>query len=105
MASIVAKLIAAHPDEQFVFATTKRDVVAALDAIRSTVEAMGEFEQFPEGSNGVILYAMLKNAAITCPDTGDFGYIHQGCQAALSTAFEVINRETDWFPATNGSRD
>jgi hypothetical protein len=31
----------AHPDKQFVVATTKREVIAALDQIRNTVEANG----------------------------------------------------------------
>jgi len=49
MSSLVEKLIAAHSENQFVAATTKREVFAVLGKIRSTVEAMEDFTQFPEG--------------------------------------------------------
>jgi hypothetical protein len=105
MTSIVEKLIAVHPESQFVVATTKREVFAALDEIRNTVEAMEDFAQFPEGSNGTVLYALLKRASKGCPDWGDFNYVHQGCLAALNTAFEVLGREIDWFPGLNHRKE
>jgi hypothetical protein len=105
MTSIVEKLIAAHPDKQFVFATTKREVLAALDEIRNVVEAMEDFAQFPEGTNGVVLFALLQNASTSCPDAGDFDHVHQGCQAALRTAFGVLREEIDWFPGLNRRKD
>ena len=61
MTSIVEKLIDAHSEKQFVVATTKREVFATLDEIRRTVEAMEDFEQFPEGSSGVILYGSVED--------------------------------------------
>jgi hypothetical protein len=94
MSSLVEELIVAQPAEQIVLATTKREVFATLDAIRSTVEKMEEFTQFPEGSRGAILYALLKDASKSCPDVGDFNYIHQGCQAVLSAAFKVLSKQT-----------
>ena len=105
MTSIVEKLILAHSDKQFVFATKKREVFARLDEIRNIVEAMEDFAQFPEGANGAVLYALLKNASTSCPDTGDFNDVHQGCQAALSTAFGVLREEIEWFPGLNRRKD
>ena len=105
MTSIVKKLIAAHSDKQFVFPTTKREVFATLDELRNIVEAMENFAQFPEGANGAVLYALLKNASTTCPDVGDFNHVHQGCEAALSTAFAVLREEIDWFPDLNRRKE
>ena len=95
MASIVEELIAAHSDTQFVFATNKREVFAALEQIGKIVGAMEDFAQFPEGANGAVLYALLKNASTSCPDAGDFNLIHQGCQKALSAAFSVLREKID----------
>ena len=97
MTSIVERLIATHPDTQFVYPTTRQDVFAALDELRQVVEAMDDFSEFPEGANGAVIYALLKRASTTCPDAADFNDAHQGCQAALSTAFDVLSRETEWF--------
>jgi hypothetical protein len=105
MSSIVEKLIAAHSEKQFVFATSKREVLVALDEIRNIVAAMEDFAQFPEGANGAVLYALLKNASTSCPDAGDFNYVHQGCEAALRTAFVVLREEIDWFPVLNRRKD
>ena len=105
MTSIVEKLIAAHSDQQFVFATTKREVFAVLDEIRNIVGTMEDFAQFPEGANGAVLFALLKNASTGCPDAGDFNHVHQGCQAALSTAFGVLREEIDWSPGLNLRQD
>ena len=93
MATIVERLIAAHADTQFVLATTKSDVLAALDEIRDLIGTMEDFKQFPEGANGAILFALLKHASTTCPDVGDFNYVYQGCQAALNTTFRVLSDE------------
>jgi hypothetical protein len=103
--SIVEKLIAAHDDQQFVLATTRHDVLAVLDRIKGDVQQMEDFTQFPEGADGVILFALLKDRSRTCPDAGDFNQLYQGCQAALSTAFKVLEREIDWFPGAKPSGD
>jgi hypothetical protein len=105
MPSIVDTLIATHPDGPFVYATTKPEVLATLDAIRRTIEAMPDFERFPEGSIGAVLYATLRHASTACPDPGDLNQVHQGCQAALSTAFRVISEDIDWFPSRNRPAD
>jgi hypothetical protein len=44
----------------------------ALDRIKSRVEAMEDFTQFPEGPAGAILFALLREASDMCPDAGDF---------------------------------
>lgn len=103
--SIVEKLIAAHDDKQFVLATTKHDVLAVLDRIKSAVQQMEDFTQFPEGPDGAILFALLHDRSRTCPDAGDFNRLYQGCQAALSTAFKVLGQEIDWFPGAKPSGD
>jgi len=59
---------------------------------------MDDFDKFPEGAIGAILYAVLKNASETCPDVSDFGYVQQACSMAIDTAFEVIASEVEWFP-------
>ena len=101
MASIVERLIATHPDKQFVYPTTKQDVLVALDELRHVIEAMDDFAQFPEGANGAVIYALLKRASSTSPDAGDFNYLHQGCQAAMRTAFEVLSASVLYPPSSS----
>ena len=103
--SLVEKLIAAHADKPFVVATTKHDVLAVLDRIKSAVQQMEDFTHFPEGTNGAILFTLLQDGSSACPDAGDFGHLYQGCKAALSTAFRVLEQEIDWFPGAKPSGD
>jgi hypothetical protein len=96
--TIVERLIAAHGGTPFLAAVTKRDVNMALDRIKSRVEAMEDFTQFPEGPAGAILFALLREASDMCPDAGDFNGVYQGYQAALTAAFTLLAAEIDWFP-------
>ena len=105
MSSVIDKLFAAYAEKEFVTATTKPEVFAMLDEVRRTVEAMEDFTQFPDGPSGVVLYALLENASRTCPDIGDFNYVHQGYEAVLNTAFKVLSEEIDWFPVSNPRRE
>jgi hypothetical protein len=96
MNSIVNKLNSAYPKD-WILPTSKTEALRTLDLIKATIEAMDDFDHFPEGDTGVILYALLKNGSCTCPDAGDFNYYHQGCEQILKTAFQVIAEEIRWF--------
>ena len=88
----------AYPHKEYVHAATKSDVYQVLDRVRERVEDMGDFTAFPEGAPGVVLYALLKNAASACPDVGDFNYVRQGFEAILKASWDDIADTTEWFP-------
>ena len=94
--AIIAKLIDAYPQNQktWVLPTTKADALKALDNIKSTIELMEDFDRFPEGATGVILYALLKTGSVVCPDVGDFSHYKQGCEQILKVASSIVAEET-----------
>lgn len=98
MPTTAEKMIAAHPASPDIFATNKADALGELERIRVTIERMEDFERFPEGAVGTILYAVLKTQSEICPDPADFNYVTQGCALVLDTAFNVIVDEVEWFP-------
>ena len=90
MSSFAEKIVKAYPEPQFVIPTTKDDVLRLIDRLKSTIVSLDDFSEFPEGSRGVVVYAILKAASDNCPDIGDFGYIHQGLEMVLKASFEEI---------------
>ena len=96
MDSTINKLISRYPTD-WIFPTSKTEALRTLDLIKATIERMDDFDRFPEGGTGVILYALLKHASFVCPDPGDFSHYHQGCEQILKTSSQIIAEETRWF--------
>lgn len=76
-----------------IFPTTKADALELLDALKSSVIQMNDFTVFPQGANGVVLYALLERSSNSCADVGDFNYIYQNYQSVLETAFKSIKED------------
>lgn len=74
----------------YLFPTTKDNVLEMLDTLKKSVMEMEDFTEFHEGADGVILYALLKQSSHKCPDVGDFNYIYQGYQSVLEATFKTI---------------
>ena len=92
MPTVAEKMIASYPPESqsFVFDTSKEEAIRFLKGLANTIEEMEPFDRFPEGAQGVVLYALLKDLAWSCPDIGDFNYVRQGCHQVLDAAFGVL---------------
>ena len=75
------------------FPTTKDNVLKLLDTLRSSIMELDDFTEFPEGADGVILFALLKQTSNNCPDAGDFNHIYQGYQSVLEAAFKTIKED------------
>jgi hypothetical protein len=56
---------------------------------RHRIELLPDFERFPEGELGVVVYALLAELAQSCPDRGDFGQLVQGVEAITRSAAKV----------------
>lgn len=95
MDSMTERLIRACPEDQrpWVLQTTKSDVLQALERLREVVEGMGDFDRFPEGAAGVILFALMRAQADACPDVGDFSSVCQGCERLLADVGRAIGDE------------
>ena len=102
MSTEAERLLQAYPHKEHVHAATKSDVYQVLDRVRERVEEMGDFTAFPEGAPGVVIYALLENASIACPDVGDLGYLRKGFEAILKASFDDIAGTTEWFPNKDG---
>ena len=96
---IVSKLEAQYGEDEnhFVFETNKELVILRLRQIESFIEALPDFDHFPEGATGALIYTMLRLDSYECPDAGDFNYVLQGYEKILRVSHGVIAEETfDW---------
>jgi hypothetical protein len=96
---IVEQLKSSYSDNErsFILKTNKETAIHRLREIEREIMALPDFDSFPEGANGVILYCMLKAEAQQCPDLGDFSYRRQGYEKMVQVSFEVIATETSWI--------
>jgi hypothetical protein len=78
-----------YPPE-YVFATSKAEVLAYLERLRAAIEQGPELTRFPEGAVGVVLHTVLTDESRRCPDLGDFGHLLQGCESVLRASFETL---------------
>jgi hypothetical protein len=88
--SISAEAITVRHDQRFIYPATRADALRLLESVRARIEAMEEFERFPEGPGGVVVVALLAELSLACPDSGDLGYLHRGLEQALASAFDAI---------------
>ncbi len=79
-----------NPDVNYIFPATKDNVLELLDTLKMRIMDMEDFTGFPEGADGVILFALLEQSSHRCPDVGDFNYIYQGYQSVLEAAVKSI---------------
>lgn len=93
MSNILGNIINRYSEVNYIFPTTKDDVLELLDALKSSIEEMEEFTEFPQGADGVILFALLQKSSHSCPDAGDFNYIYQGYRSVLETAFKTVKED------------
>ena len=90
MTSFAENLIRRYPQPQYVRATTKRDVFTYIESLRDLVASLEDFSVFPEGSPGVVLYALLKWELQARQDCGDLGYVLQGLEMVLRASCEEL---------------
>jgi len=91
MASLVDRLTS---DSRFLVPVTREQVAAYVRQLVTRIEQLPDFERFPEGELGVVVYAMLVELAQSCPDRGDFGQLVQGVEAITRSAAKVIGDDT-----------
>jgi len=97
MTTFAERMTTGYPEPAFVRPAMKADAVRLLDNLRSEILGLEEFSTFPEGADGVVIYALLKRASRACPDLGDFNYIHQGLKLVLDASHQEIATNTDGF--------
>ena len=90
------EILSEYPEDskRFVYPATRENAVAMVRALEARIADLPQFESFPEGAVGVILYTLLANGAFTCPDAGDFNHFVQGCRTMLDAAQKVVERRT-----------
>jgi len=88
--SSFAERIAKEYDAKYVYPATKDDVLRFLDELKGVIASLDDFSAFPEGRSGIVLYALLRVEARSCPDAGDFSHAHQGLQTALTASYEDL---------------
>jgi len=91
MASLVDRLTS---DSRFVVPVTRTQAAAYARQLVTWVEQQPDFEWFPEGELGVVVYALLAELAQICPDRGDFGQLVQGVEAIPRSAAKVVGGDT-----------
>src|ERR1700682_2076237 len=91
MATFAERMVQRYPQQQDIFSTTKADVVTLIEHLKATISGLDDFSLFPEGSPGIIVYALLKDASHSCPDLGDLNWKYQGLTLALKASFEEIS--------------
>ena len=84
-------------ERDFIYRISKSDVIASVDQLKEAITSMEDFDHFPEGSTGVILFALMHRGAAASADIGDFGYFCQGVQKIISASEELLRAETKWF--------
>jgi len=93
MTSLVEQLAASYGvDQQYVYPASKATALAWLASMRDRIERMEDFDRFPEGPLGVVIYAVLDSAARSCPDAGDFGLLMQGVEHITKAAASLLAR-------------
>lgn len=70
--------------------TNKDDVLKLIDCLTSAIHSLDAFSAFPEGSAGVVVYALLKILSHTSEDIGDLNYRFQGLEMVLKASFDEI---------------
>jgi len=96
MSNLVERMAARYPDHErsYIYPVTKQQAAAYARSLADWIENHEDFDRFPEGALGVVLYAMIKRAAYTMPDYGDFGYFLQGMSKATQVAAAVVGEDT-----------
>lgn len=86
------RLLRAYPEGQrrHIYPASKADALEALERLREVIVGMGDFDRFPEGPNGVVLYALVRAQADTCPDVGDFNDLCQGTELLFGVARRAL---------------
>ncbi len=83
-------LIASYPDKSYVYPASKEDALGLLRQLAERVRQMQEFGRFPEGANGVVIYAMVSKASEICPDGDDLGQMCEGYETILRHCRRLI---------------
>ncbi len=94
---MLERLLREYPGEQqrFVRAAGKAEVLAYLKGLAAAVERMEDFDRFPEGAMGAIIYALLEGRVSTCPDVDDFGDELRAIDRVARASFRALS---DRFP-------
>ncbi len=90
MSSIIDRLITSYPDQKYIHTTSKDEALGLLKNLSERIREMEDFTQFPEGTGGVIIYAMLNKDAESCPDAGDLSLFCQGYETLLRHTCHII---------------
>jgi hypothetical protein len=95
MNSIVDQLVSTYAAEQqgFIRPTSKTAAIEAIDQLKAWIGRMEDFDRFPEGTTGVIVFALLKSRAFIAPDPADFGYDCQGIRTVLNASAYLLSAE------------
>jgi len=100
---IVGQLVDAYratDQSAFILPASKNAVHRYLDELKLRVNAMEEFEEFPEGNAGVVVFALLWDRAGAVTDAGEFGLDSQGLVKLIEAFGQIAEKENPWFPTS-----
>jgi len=95
MRSNLERLRGAYEREskEFVLPASKQGASDLLDQLKAFTQELGDFESFPEGNAGVVLFALLTYLQRECPDVSDLSHVMQGVRQLTEATHEILAEE------------
>jgi|GEM_PF-3854248 len=95
MRSNLERVLDAYTGEsqEFLLPASQQGAKDLLDQLKAFVQSLGDFESFPEGNAGVVLFALLTCLQRECPDVSDFAHTMQGIRQLTEATHEILADE------------
>jgi hypothetical protein len=80
-------------NKEFVLPASRQGANDLLDQLKTIAQKLGDFESFPEGNAGVVLFALLTFLQRECPDPSDLSHVMQGLRQLTEATHEILADE------------
>lgn len=85
--------------KEFVLPASKQSAISYLDNLKRRVEAMDDFNAFPEGDPGVVVFALLWDRAGEVSERAEFTQDRQGIAKVMEIFCDIAEEEDPWLHA------